>query len=204
MLNLPRVTLVAFGSTNIEGMKKALKVSQNGIKFGAVKLITQECNSIDEWNRAIVYDLGDYIDTDFALLIHPDGYVVNPESWTDDFMRYDYIGSPWPSPTDDFSYKDIHGIVQRVGNSVSLRSKKLMQLPKKINMEWRAFHGNTNEDGAICVNYRHIFQGRGCKFAPFELAVKFGREKPLLENQGINPFVFHRNEGENSIYPIFE
>ncbi len=204
MIELPRITLCAFGSTDIKGMEKALEYSSRGIKFGDVKLIQHPCNGIDEWNKNIVFELGGYISTDFALLIHPDGFVVNPESWQDSFIDYDYIGSPWPLPTDDFSYRDIHGVIQRVGNSVSLRSKKLMDLPKKVGMDWRSFHGNSNEDGAICVNYRHIFEEHGCKFAPFELAVAFGRETPMWENENIDPFVFHRHQGENAKYPSFE
>lgn len=204
-LKLPRVTLCAFGSEKYrDQQQKALDYSSTDIEFGAVKNIIVPTNSIDEWNKAVVFDLGDYIETDFALLIHPDGFVVNPEAWDNKFMDFDYIGAPWPLPTDDYSYRDINGVVQRVGNSVSLRSKKLLQLPKKIKMGWESFHGNTNEDGAICVNYRHLFEEAGCKFAPFELALKFSKEKPLPENAGLETFCFHRHEGENKVYPNFE
>lgn len=193
MLKLPNVTLIALGSTDIEGMQKALDYSASKIEFGAVKLIQQKCDGIDAWNKAIVFDLGDYIETDYALLIHPDGGVGNELAWDDKWLEYDYIGSPWPLPTDDYSYRDIKGQIQRVGNSVSLRSKKLMQLPKKLGMEWKPFHGNTNEDGYICVNMRHVFEENGCKFAPFEEAVKFGCETLLDEHADVpTPFVYHR------------
>ena len=104
MLELPQVTLVALGSTNIEGMYNALQQSQKGIKWGEVKLITEVvCRTIDEWNHAIVFDLRHFINTEFCMLIHPDGFLVNPESWKPEFLNYDYIGSPWPLPTDDYS-----------------------------------------------------------------------------------------------------
>lgn len=203
---LPKVTLCAFGSTNIEGMKKALEYSSRGIEFGAVKLIEHPCNGIDEWNKNIVFELGKYIDTDFALLIHPDGYIVHPELWNEEWLNYDYIGSPWPFPTDYYSYRDKFGVIQRVGNSVSLRSKKLLDLPKKINMGWESFHGNTNEDGAICVNYRHLFEKAECKFAPIEVAKFFGREMDIPENVGIdNTFLFHQHwSPRNHKYEVFE
>lgn len=204
MLQLPRVTICAFGSTDIKGMEKALLYSCKNIKFGDAKVIEYPCNGIDEWNKNVVFELGKFIETDFALLIHPDGFVVHPESWDDKFMNYDYIGSPWPLPTDGFSYQDNKGQIQRVGNSVSLRSKKLLDLPKKINMEWKAFHGYTNEDGYICCNMRHVFEEHGCTYAPFELALKFGRETPLPENDDIDPFIFHKHEGWNKLYPDFE
>lgn len=225
MLKLPQITLVAIGSTNLEGMARALEYSIQDIEFGAVKLITDkifaldnwydlsdeirinqidEMKSIDEWNRAVVFDLGDYIKTPYALLIHPDGFVVHPEAWRDEFLNYDYVGSPWPLPTDYYSYRDINGQIQRVGNSISLRSKKLLRLPKKLGMPWQSYFGNTNEDGYICVNNRHIFEEHGCKFAPLEVAAKFGREVPLPENENLDPFVFHKHQGPNAKYPNFE
>ncbi len=204
-LKLPNVTLCCIGSQKYkEQQQKALDYSSRGIEFGAIKNIIVNTNTIDEWNKAVVFDLGDYIDTDFALLIHPDGGIGEPELWRDEWLNYDFIGSPFPLPTDDFSYRDINGKIQRVGNSVSLRSKKLLQLPKKIGMEWKPFHGYYNEDGYISVNMRHVFEEHGCKFAPFEEAVLFGREAPLPENKDLKTFVYHKTIGENSCYPDFE
>lgn len=206
MVKLPNVTLCAIGSEKYrEQQQNALDYSCIGIEFGAVKNIIVDCNNIDEWNKIVVYDLGDYIETDFALLVHPDGFVVHPESWSDIFLEYDYIGSPFPLPTDSFSYRDIYGKIQRVGNSVSLRSKKLLRLPKQLNMEWRPFHGFYNEDGYVSVNMRHMYEGAGCKYAPIEVAKYFGRESEIPENANVHkPFVFHKHEGRNNCYPNFE
>ncbi len=204
-IKLPNVTLCCIGSEKYKNQhQKALNYSSRGIEFGAIKNIIVNTNTIDEWNKAVVFDLGDYIDTDFALLIHPDGGIGEPELWRNEWLNYDYIGSPFPLPTDNFSYRDINGKIQRVGNSVSLRSKKLLQLPKKIGMEWKPFHEFYNEDGYICVNMRHIFEANGCKFAPFEVALHFGKENPLPENKGLKTFVYHKTIGENSRYPDFE
>lgn len=204
-LKLPQVTLCCFGASRYkESQQKALDYSSKKIDFGAIKNIIVPTNSIEEWNKAVVFDLGDYIDTDFALLIHPDGGVAEADMWRNEWLDYDYIGSPFPMPTDNFSYRDINGKIQRVGNSVSLRSKKLLQLPKKIGMEWKPFHGFCNEDGYICVNMRHVFEEHGCKFAPFEEAVRFGRENPLPENKGLKTFIYHKTIGENACYPNFE
>jgi hypothetical protein len=204
-IKLPNVTLCTFGSEKYKDQhQKALDYSSRGIEFGAVKNIVVNTNTIDEWNKTVVFDLGDYIDTDFALLVHPDGGIGEPELWRNEWLNYDYIGSPFPLPTDNFSYRDINGKIQRVGNSVSLRSKKLLQLPKKIGMEWKSFHEFYNEDGYICVNMRHVFEENGCKFAPFEVALHFGRENPLPENKGLKTFVYHKTIGENYRYPDFE
>jgi len=192
MLKLPNVTLIAMSSEKYrEGNQKALDESSKGIEFGAVKLIIRESKDVDEWCKNIVYDLGDYVDTDYAILVHADGYIINPELWNPEWLNYDFIGAPWPLPTDDFSYRDINGVVQRVGNSVSLRSKKLLQLPKKLGMEWKPFHGFYNEDGFISVNMRHVFEEHGCKFAPLEVAVHFSKEHEIPENVGLKTFMFH-------------
>jgi hypothetical protein len=205
-IKLLNVTLCCIGSEKYKNQQQqALDYSSKDIEFGAVKNIIVSTNSIDEWNKAVVYDLGDYIDTEFALLIHPDGFVVHPESWREEWFQYDFIGAPFPLPKDSFSYRDVHGVIQRVGNSVSLRSRKLLQLPKKIGMEWKPFHGFYNEDGYVSVNMRHVFEENGCRFAPLEVARYFGREYDIPENENIEKtFVFHKHQGRNKIYPNFE
>ena len=225
MRNLNNVTLVAMTSVDLEATVKALKYSCKGITFGAVKLVSHvapndlpayitHCHigkiaNIYEWNYAAIYKLGQYIDTEFALLIHADGFVVNPESWRDEFLQYDYIGAPWPLPRDDFSYRDINGEIIRVGNSVSLRSEEVIDLPVQLNLEWKSFHGFYNEDGFITVNYRHVYKEHGMKFADIEVAKYFSHECMIPEvtdvvAQGIKPFMFHRYAGSNSTYPRFK
>jgi len=211
MLRLPDITLIAFGTTNITGMLRALDASIEGIQWGAVKCInTVPCPTIDDWNYNIVFRLGEFVDTPFAMLIHPDGYVVNPESWWDGFREYDFIGAPWPMPQDDFSYRDGEGNLIRVGNSVSLRSKKLLDLPKKLGLEWKSYFGNTHEDGFITCHNRKILEENGCKFAPIEVAKYFSRERDIPENMDVDkPFAFHmptlpENRGRNKQYEIFE
>lgn len=204
-IKLLNVTLCCIGSKQYEEeQQRALEFSSRGIEFGAIKNIIVDTNNIDQWNRAVVFDLGDYIDTEYALLVHPDGFIVNPELWNPNWLNYDFIGAPFPLPKDNFSYRDVNGKIQRVGNSVSLRSKKLLDLPKKINMEWKPFHGFYNEDGYISVNMRHVFEEHGCVFAPFEEAIHFSREIPLPENKKIDTFCFHKHFGKNSQYPNFE
>lgn len=211
MLDLSNVTLIAMTSVKIPQTIKALQYSSRGIKFGAIKIIsdikpdnipddiiheyTEKMSNIDDWNYSIIYKLGKHIETEFAMLIHDDGFIINPKSWRSEFLEYDYIGAPWPLPMDDFSYRDINGEIIRVGNSVSLRSKKLIDLPVKLNLEWKPFHGYYNEDGFICVNYRHIYKEHGMKFADIYVAKYFSHETQLPETIGIEPFAFHGRKG---------
>ena len=66
-----------------------------------------------------------------------------------------------------------------------------MDLPKKLGMEWRSWHGFSNEDGYISVNMRHIFEEHGCVFAPLEVAVHFSKEHEIPENRELKTFAFH-------------
>lgn len=196
-MKLPQITLVALTGVGykVEAHKEALERSQKDLEFGAVKLIQlPEVVDIDSWNKAIIYELPKYIETDFCILIHADGYIINPELWNPDWLNYDFCGSPFPLPTDNFSYRDVYGNIQRVGNSVSLRSKCLIDLAPKLKLEWKSYYGNTNEDGFITVHNRHIYEQHGMRFMPFEEAIYFGKEAPLPENEGIDTFLFHKYE----------
>lgn len=192
MLNLPKVTLILASGLGyeMEGNVHALKESQKLVNFGAVKYIQDaSITDIVSWNKFIIKDLYKYVETTHALLIHPDGFVVNADVWDKEWLGLDYIGSPWPLPQDDYSYRTPSGRLIRVGNSVSLRSKRLMELTATRNMEFH--YENNNEDGEICVWQRDWLEEQGCKFGSFEQALRFGKEHELPENMGINTFVFH-------------
>ena len=192
MLELPNITLVAVSGLGykVPENREALKKSCRDINFAVSKYLQyKEIVDIDSWNRHIIYNLPDYIETSHCLLVHPDGYVIHPELWNPEWLQYDYIGAPWPLPQDDYSYRSESGKIQRVGNSVSLRSKKLMDLV--ATREWKSYYGNTNEDGFICCHNREWLESQGCKFASFEVAIHFSKEHELPENAGIDTFCFH-------------
>lgn len=192
MLSLPNVTLIALTGRDFPAHDEAIKKSCEGIEWGAVKVIYDyKIKNINDWNKKIIYELWRYVDTDFCLLIHPDGYVVEPSAWREDFCDYDYVGAPWPLPTDDYSYRTEKGELVRVGNSVSLRSRRILELPTKLNLEWRSYFGNTNEDGFLCVHNRDILKENGIKFAPLEVAKYFSKEHEIEENKGLQTFAFH-------------
>lgn len=224
-LQLPNVTLLAMTSVNVRATIKAMQYSMKGIDFAEAVLVThkkplflpkeitykhiEKLDSIDRFNYETVYNMGDYVDTEFALLVHYDGYVVHPEQWQDAFLEYDYIGSPWPLPKegDTTTYRDIYGNICRVGNSVSIRSKRLMDFPKKEQIPWVGEELNGvvyyNEDGFICCKIRHLLEAAGMKIAPLEVAKYFGHENMIPEIEGVTPFLFHKWMGTNADYPDF-
>ncbi len=169
MLKLPEVTIICLTNQKFPDHLEAMRNSSEEIEFGARKIIfDMDCDSIDKWNEKIIKELPNYVQTSHALLIHSDGYVINPELWNPEWLQYDYIGAPWPLPQDDYSYLDEEGELVRVGNSVSLRSKKLMGLVATRPME-----------------------SQGCKFAPLDVAVHFSKEHTIPENEGLETFAFH-------------
>lgn len=193
MLNLSNVTLIALTNKDFVSHKYALDKSSEGIEWGAKKIIWDDTiTSIDDWNYKIIYELHNYVDTDFAMLIHADGYVINPQAWKDEFLDYDYIGAPWPLPRDNYSYRTPSGELVRVGNSVSIRSKRLLEAPTRLGLEWRSYFGNINEDGFLCVHNRHVLEKNGIWFAPLEVARHFSREHEIEENKDLKTFAFHQ------------
>lgn len=150
MLELPNVTLAAMTSVKLYETVKALEYSTQGIHFGEVVLITHrkplflpkgityrhtdKLTDIDCFNYKIAYELGDYIHTDYVLLVHYDGFVVHPEKWQDEFLKYDYIGAPWPIPADgkQHCYHDIHGNWDAALETVfPCSSKRLLEVPSQ-------------------------------------------------------------------------
>lgn len=187
--NVTLITLSGLGHKSDENVK-ALNISSSLVDFGAVKYIQLgKVTDISSWNKAVIFDLPKYVETDFALLVHGDGYVTNPECWRGEFLDYDFTGAPWPLPQDDYSYRDEDGDLVRVGNSVSLRSKKLMDLIATRPMDFH--YGNNNEDGQICCWNRKWLESQGCKFAPLEIAKHFSKEHEIPENIGLKTFAFH-------------
>lgn len=192
MISLPDVTLIVLSGLGYQTTEniEAIKKSCEGIEFGAVKYIQDaKIKDIASWNEAVIYDLPKYINTSHALFIHGDSQIINPELWDDEWLKLDFIGSPWPEPRWHGEFMDTLGRIQRVGNSVSLRSKKLLDLVATQFMEYH--YGNNNEDGQICVWLRVWLEEQGMKFATFEQALKFGREHTIPENRDIKTFLFH-------------
>ena len=219
-ISLPQVTLVAMTSVNVYETVRAMEYSMRGIDFGDAVLVTDKkpwflpkniryshtskLDNINKFNYKMVYELNDHIKTDFCLVVHADGFVIHPENWRNEFLDYDYIGSPWPLPKNDYAYRDSNGEICRVGNSVSLRSKKLLEYPSQHNLKWeKVFDGFYNEDIFLCCYHKNDMEKEGLKWADLDTAIMFGREHPLPENKGIEPFVFHKWWGENSGYPRF-
>ena len=95
------------------------------------------------------------------LIIHPDGFAVNREAWTDEFLEYDYIGACWGDGT--------------VGNGgFCLRSRKLYDAFISIGIK------NSTNDYQDYMNdsFYYVITESGEKFIPEDnIICKVHREK---------------------------
>lgn len=129
---------------------------------GKPSILIDSINSKEEYCGFLINKVIDYIKTDYFLIIQWDGFILNPESWTDEFLKYDYIGATW-------GYHDDRDM----GNGgFSLRSVALMDIVRNdINIEYLF-----PEDHHICRTYRPYLESIGIKFAPDEIANLFAVE----------------------------
>lgn len=205
MIHLPTVTLCAVSSVRIDETLNALKRSMRGITFAravfltdkkitvpheGIEIIPIRTLSYEDYSRFMLYELTDYIDTDFVLIVQHDGYVLRPHKWNHTFLSYDYIGAPWRSGT----FFTTDGVEVRVGNGgFSLRSKQLLELPSKLAIPFTdAGTGFFNEDGFLCLHHRQTCETNGIQFAPVAIASLFSRER-WCPDSILFPFGFHSN-----------
>lgn len=186
-LNLKNVTLYGADTVDLERQLKAFAICEGYADFGAKKIITNcknnyttetgievigtdQINSIRDYNQFNLKHLNDYIDTEFVMVAEHDGFILNPNAWTDDFLKYDYIGAPFL----------VDG-VQLVGNGgFSIRSKKLLGIVSSdefIQLGDKTKHKYAeNEDWVISIVKREYLEGKGVRFAPAELGHRFSLE----------------------------
>lgn len=135
-----------------------------GVKFIKIRSII----SLDDYSSFMINELPNFINTEFCLSVHYDGWIINEKNWRSEFLDYDYIGAPWPA----HSHFLPPGEKYRVGNGgVSIRSKKLMDAAREIAPN-TAYH----EDTLIVHTLRNSLESSGITFAPLELAKYFAYE----------------------------
>lgn len=170
--HLKDVTLVAVDTTSKSYLAlRAIEKSLEQCSFGVVKLLTdnsslkysvpiRHLDNMDDYSVFCIKELHKYVETGHCLLIQYDGYVLNGSAWNDEFLKYDYIGSPW-------------GGFNIVGNGgFSLRSRRLLQ----ATADPRFTDNPHPEDDFICRRHRKDLELMGIRFCPLELAHKFSVE----------------------------
>jgi hypothetical protein len=202
MINLDNITLATVSSIEIDLHVRSLRYSSQYFKFAKTKFFSDKEIKEDgiEWIKCeemkdrldysfyMVNEFPKYIDTEFVLIVQGDGFIINPHKWTEIFLEYDYIGAPFPDEPQYGFTGDT-----RVGNGgFSLRSKKLIDMPIKLNLPGRDKSVDRWwEDNYYCVAQRETLKKHGCKFAPLEVAKHFSHEITSSDMEGIEPFGCH-------------
>jgi len=176
MLDLKDITLLGIDCVDLDRLKLVADISCRDISFGAVKLLSsipdddsrvvpiRPINSSKEYSDFCIKEMHRYVDTKYVLVFQYDGFVLNPDAWSDVFFAYDYIGAPW------YHLGDL-----RVGNGgFSLRSKRLLVwLAEHYNVPHVRLHP---EDVFISRFARPFLEKEGMVFAPEDVATKFAWE----------------------------
>lgn len=201
-IQLPNVTLVCIDTFSPSRGHAAIENCLQYADFGKAFLLGRKLKSEekDYYKHQSVYhfpintitskeaysyfvfkELRKYIITDYVMICQYDGFIINPEAWTDEFLQYDYIGAPW-------WYDDNHN----VGNGgFSLRSKRLMNF---LANNLKPIFGTHPEDERICRNYRDEIEGAGFTYAPEPLAERFSWEGNGKHTTYKGSFGFHGNK----------
>ena len=182
MVNLKDVTLVYCFTVAHKLSNMAIRDCTNRVQFGDVKIFTdipeeidagniqhvikiQKFANIKEMEQLVVYNLPKAIKTSHVLFAQWDSWVTNPDKWTDEFLKYDYIGAPW-------WYQDKYN----VGNGgFNLRSKALLDFLASHKNEFPTVQP---EDHVLCREYQHRLPQ--FKWAPQELAWRFSFERTFM------------------------
>lgn len=163
----------------------------------------------EEYNYITLHLLPNKVNTDYNFIIHPDGFAVNSDAWTNEFLEYDYIGASW------IMYDHY-----RVGNGgFTLRSKKLYDALNLLQVGYKLEHFDSNiqndigkfvidgfrdkvipEDNIICRIYRPELEKLGIKFAPPDLADRFSIEHNMNSIWLGKSLGFHGKHGVSAHY----
>lgn len=197
-LQLPNVTLFACDCLNTERTIKVIEHCKSMVDFGDVVFLTsiptdykyaikiQPLNSLIAYSIFMLKESYKYINTTHLLTVQRDGWILNPQSWNDEWLKNDYT-APLLMQMD------------RVGSGgFSLRTQKIMRDISKTIPDWDGTQRgaeeiqkglNFYEDGELSLT---SFSKR-YKIASLEQGADFangGNRNPKYFRD--YPFGFHR------------
>lgn len=162
-------------------------VRPDGLASGAARVEWIEIPplTLKGYNQFCLAQLHRFVATSHCLTVQSDSRIVNPDSWDDGWLAFDYVGAPWPPGHTGTPY--------RVGNSgFCLRSRRLLEATASLPNDsyvWRGQQKPSSRDDVItCVMYREQLEELGLRFAPVEVAARFAfesatPESPVLSHQ---------------------
>ena len=146
----------------------------------------RQCGFVDylQYSVFMMHCLQAYIDTDYALIVQDDGWVLNGENFKDEYYEYDYIGAPSHcGKVDDkfylnFSWQQFENRTVVQNGGFCLRSKKFLQAPNTYGIPHRQANEihNWNEDAQLSAILRADFESLGFRYADELTARNFSIE----------------------------
>ena len=185
MINLNDITICVVDCKNYDNAAKSIVycsskcgiVFNKAIYFSDIKhyklkeynvdyIKINKISSGNEYTNFMIKEFPKYIKTKFVLIVQHDSLIYKPEKWTDDFLKYDYIGATWPhSPKNG----------NQVGNGgFCLRSKAFMDKASEIIGDSYCDHA---EDVFLCCTIYNQMLNFGFKYADIDTACKFSVEQ---------------------------
>lgn len=206
--NLPQVTLLGFDGQDPDALARVLNYCSNLFEFAEVKMWSPHCpgcfspqcmkvthqfvpdGSLHAYNA---WEIGGMdFDTDFALCVQKDGFIINPQKWDPLWLNYDYLGAPWPA-----TWPNINKWDNLVGNGgFSLRSKKFVECSKRAYPLWNQ---TMNSDVFLCRVMYQCFMDLGIHYAPIPVADGFSWE---ARDDGIKGKAFGFHHGNH--LPLYQ
>jgi hypothetical protein len=157
-----------------------------------------------DYSVFVLYCLCAFVETDFALVVQDDGWVLNPDRWQPRFLEYDFVGAPvhiarvhtpaGPRFMRHFTWTSAQPelpIDQVLNGGFSLRSRRALLMPRSLPIPYQVPsvpqlagppyamkfpNHEPNEDVQLCTYMRPALEAAGVKFAPLEVAKEFAIE----------------------------
>lgn len=194
MIKLNNVTLICVDTLNVGSAILSMRKSMELVEFAKCVFLTNvELNlpgievvriptltSKEDYSKFITYELYKHFDTSHCLITQHDSHVLDEMAWEDEFLDYDFVGSPWLY----FDGRD-------VGNGgFSLKSHKLQKI-FGTDPYIKQYHPEDEVCGRLYRQY--LEQEYDIKFAPENVAERFAFElrEPRSKTFGFHSY-FHK------------
>jgi hypothetical protein len=137
-----------------------------------------------QYNRFVYEYLHQFIETDYALIVQDDGWVLDAGRFREEYLNYDYIGAPCHAAIHEgkfyknFTWVGLESPIVIQNGGFSLRSQKLLRAPHMHGIQF--YNGSNpdfqNEDVQLTGLFRSKLESLGIKFAPISLSRAFAVE----------------------------
>lgn len=185
---IPNLTVICVAGNKYGESISSLYKAQSQIKAARFLLLTNidlslpdieiiNVGGLDTWdkyNLFLIKELYRYFDTDYCLIVQWDGLVLNGDLWSEDFLKFDYLGASW-----------LDGSCGNGG--FSIRSRRLMEIVANDDF----IEITTPEDDCLCKIYKRYLQAKyNITYAPKEICDRFSFElnPPLQRTFGKHAF----------------